>query len=126
MGLAGAAVTLWVTFAPCFLWVFAGAPYIERLQHLPALKGALDGVMAAVVGVIFNLTVWFGLHVFFQTVEPVVFGPLTLWRPELATIEWGAVILATVAALALFVCHLSLPVMLALAAALGLGWQLWG
>lgn len=88
---------MWVTFTPCFLWVFAGAPYIERLQHLPALKG----VMAAVVGVIFNLTVWFGLHVFFKTVAPVAFGPMTLWTPELATIELGAVLLASLAAIGL-------------------------
>ena len=97
---------------PCFLWVFAGAPYIERLQHLPALKGALEGVIAAVVGVIFNLTVWFGLHVFFKTVAPVAFGPLTLWTPELTTIEWGAVLLALLTAIGLFRFHLGLPIVL--------------
>jgi chromate transporter len=126
MGLAGAAVTLWVTFTPCFLWVFAGAPYIERLQRLPALRGALEGVMAAVVGVIFNLTVWFGLHVFFRIVEPASFGPFTLWAPDLGTVDWGAVILASIAALALFRLHLGLPVVLALSGALGLVWQSWG
>jgi chromate transporter len=125
MGLAGAVVTLWVTFTPCFLWVFAGAPYIEHLQRQPKLRGALEGVMAAVVGVIFNLTVWFGLHVFFKTVAPITFGPLTLWTPELATIELGAVLLASLAAIGLFRFHLSLPVVLAAAGVFGFVWQTW-
>jgi chromate transporter len=125
MGLAGAVVTLWVTFTPCFLWVFAGAPYIEHLQRQPKLRGALEGVMAAVVGVIFNLTVWFGLHVFFKTVATITFGPLTLWTPELATIELGAVLLASLAAIGLFRFHLSLPVVLAAAGVFGFVWQTW-
>ena len=64
-GLLGAAVTLWATFAPCFLWIFIGAPYVERLSANPRLAGALAGVTAAVVGVILNLSVWFALHVIF-------------------------------------------------------------
>jgi chromate transporter len=55
-GLLGAAVTLWATFAPCFLWIFTGAPYVERLSSNPRLAGALAGVTAAVLGVIFNLS----------------------------------------------------------------------
>ena len=70
-GLLGAAITLWATFAPCFLWIFAGAPYIERLSASPRLAGALSAVTAAVVGVILNLSLWFALHVFFAKVEPV-------------------------------------------------------
>ena len=68
MGVLGALVTLWATFAPCFLWIFAGAPYIERLNAEPRLKSALAAVTAAVVGVILNLTVWFALHVLFASV----------------------------------------------------------
>ena len=62
---AAALLTLWVTFAPCFAWIFLGAPFVERLHDQPRLKGALAGVTAAVVGVIANLALWFGLRVLF-------------------------------------------------------------
>ncbi len=68
-GLLGAAVALWATFAPCFLWIFTGAPYVDRLSANPRLAGALAGVTAAVVGVILNLSLWFALHVLFGRVE---------------------------------------------------------
>lgn len=68
--LAAGALTLWCTFVPCFLWIFAAAPYVEQLLAQPRLKGALDAITAAVVGVILNLSVWFALHVLFgQTVQ---------------------------------------------------------
>ncbi|MEZ5935774.1 MAG: chromate efflux transporter [Alphaproteobacteria bacterium] len=123
MGLAGAAVTLWATFAPCFLWVFTGAPFIEHLQRMPRLSGALQGVTAAVVGVILNLSVWFGLHVFFGVVEAVPFGPLTLWLPDLGSIDGLSVILALVAAAALLWRHLGLAWTLALSGGLSLVWH---
>jgi chromate transporter len=123
MGLAGAAVTLWATFAPCFLWVFTGAPFIERLQRMPRLGGALAGVTAAVVGVILNLSVWFGLHVFFGMVEAEPFGPLTLWLPDLASIDWLSVVLALIAAAALLWRHLGLAWTLALTGGLSLAWH---
>jgi chromate transporter len=69
MGLAAAAMALWVTFAPCFLWIFAGAPYVERLASMPRLSAALGAITAAVVGVIANLALWFGLHVLFEQVS---------------------------------------------------------
>ena len=81
-GLLGAAITLWATFAPCFLWIFVGAPYVERLSASPKIAGALSGVTAAVVGVILNLSLWFALHVFFGKVEPIWRGPLRLWLPD--------------------------------------------
>ena len=87
MGLLGALVTLWATFAPCFLWIFAGAPYIERLNAEPRLKSALAAVTAAVVGVILNLTVWFALHVLFARVSEQHMGPLRLHVPDLASIS---------------------------------------
>ncbi|SIS79405.1 chromate transporter [Roseivivax lentus] len=93
LAVIAAFVTLWVTFAPCFLWIFAGAPYIEWISHQPRLQGALEAITAAVVGVILNLSVWFALHVLFATVTRERWGAVTLWRPELATIEWGAVLL---------------------------------
>ncbi|MDX1381824.1 MAG: chromate efflux transporter, partial [Xanthomonadales bacterium] len=70
-GLLGALVTTWVTFAPCFLWIFAGAPYIERLRNNRWLAGALAGVTAAVIGVIMNLAAWFATHALFETVVVV-------------------------------------------------------
>ncbi len=87
MGILGAVVTLWATFAPCFLWIFAGAPYIERLNAEPRLKSALAAVTAAVVGVILNLTVWFALHVLFARSRRSEAGPLRPARPELASIK---------------------------------------
>ena len=86
-GLAAALVTLWVTFVPCFLWIFAGAPYIEWISSQPRLKGALNAITAAVVGVMLNLSIWFALHVLFTTVLNKKFGILTLWQPDFATIE---------------------------------------
>ena len=68
LGVSGAVVTLWATFVPCFLWIFAGAPFIDWIGTQPRLKGALSAISAAVVGVILNLTIWFALHVFFATV----------------------------------------------------------
>ncbi|MBY4891244.1 chromate efflux transporter [Rhodobacteraceae bacterium N5(2021)] len=90
LGFSAALVALWVTFAPCFLWIFAGAPYIEWISNQPRLKGALDAITAAVVGVILNLSIWFALHVLFAEVQPIHVGPLILWQPTLATIEWLA------------------------------------
>ncbi len=102
MGLLGALVTLWATFAPCFLWIFAGAPYIERLTHAPRLASALRTVTAAVVGVIGNLSAWFALHVLFREVSERTFGPLRLLVPDPASIDWVAVALSGLALLLVF------------------------
>ncbi|MGE5259687.1 MAG: chromate transporter [Actinomycetota bacterium] len=75
-GLLGAVVTLWATFAPCFLWIFVGAPYVERLRTSPRLAGALAAVTAAVVGVILNLSLWFALHVLFGSITATWYGPV--------------------------------------------------
>ena len=123
MGLAGAIVTLWATFLPCFLWVFTGAPFIERLQRAPRLRGALAGVTAAVVGVILNLSVWFGLHVLFKTVEATTIGPLTFWLPDLSTLDARALVFALVAAIALLRLHLGLAWTLALTGGWSLIWH---
>jgi chromate transporter len=77
-GVLGATVTVWATFAPCFLWIFLGAPFIERLRGNRALAAALSGITAAVVGVMLNLAVWFALHALFGTVEEVAVLGLTL------------------------------------------------
>jgi chromate transporter len=120
MGTLGAAVTLWATFAPCFLWIFAGAPYIERLNAEPKLKSALAAVTAAVVGVILNLTVWFGLHVLFGTLYQVVAWPLSFLTPDPGSLNLEAALLATVAALLLFVLHRGILTTLAACSALAL------
>jgi len=70
----GAAMTTWVTFAPCFLWIFLGAPHIERLRRVESLSCALSAITAAVVGVILNLAVWFGMQVLFPAGRVDVFG----------------------------------------------------
>lgn len=96
-GFLGAVLTTWVTFAPCFMWIFAFAPWIDRLGRAVALKGGLAAVTAAVVGVIANLTAWFALHVLFTEVGQRYVGPLRLYWPELASFDWRAGLLALVA-----------------------------
>ncbi|MBX9925380.1 MAG: chromate transporter, partial [Hyphomicrobiaceae bacterium] len=118
MGVLGAAVTLWATFAPCFLWVFAGAPYVEWLTRMPRLSSALKAVTAAVVGVILNLTVWFGLHVLFRSVGKIETGPLSITLPNLSTVDPLAVALAAVAAVMMFVLHRGILTTLAVCAGL--------
>ena len=122
-GLLGAALTLWATFAPCFLWIFAGAPYVERLSANPRLAGALAGVTAAVVGVILNLSLWFALHVLFGTVTATWLGPVQLWTPDLATLNVEALLLAILAAILLFGFHVGIAGTLAIAAASSLAWS---
>ena len=126
MGILGAAVTLWATFVPCFLWIFAGAPYIERLNAEPRLKSALAAVTAAVVGVILNLTVWFAINVLFGRVSEHHIGPLRLLVPELATVAWPALILSALAVVLLFVLHRGIVTTLGACAALALAWHLTG
>lgn len=119
LGAAAALVALWVTFAPCFLWIFAGAPYIEWISNQPRLKGALKAITAAVVGVILNLSIWFALHVLFATVTRQKIGPITLWKPELVTIEWLAVALFLLCAFLAFRLHWGIIRILLVAAGLG-------
>lgn len=103
MALLAAAVSLWATFAPCFLWIFAGAPYIERLNREPRLSAALASVTAAVVGVILNLSVWFALHVLFARVTTQDIGPLHLSIPDWSTLNVSTLGLLVIAAIVLFV-----------------------
>jgi len=113
----GAGLTLWVTFLPCFAWIFLGAPYVERLHDQPRLRGALAGVTAAVVGVIANLALWFALRVVFARMEP---GPFALSLPDPGSVQPLALGLVVVAGLALFVLKLGLVRTLAVSAGLGL------
>jgi chromate transporter len=118
-GIAGAAITLWVTFVPCFLWILTGAPLVERLQNLPRLSGALAAITAAVVGVILNLTVWFALHVLFARVDRLELGYFRPWLPDVTTINWPAAALSLLAAALLLRFHQGIPRTLAICAGLG-------
>jgi chromate transporter len=102
-GVLGGLLTTWVTFTPCFLWIFLGAPYVEALRGNRALSGALAAITAAVVGVILNLAVWFGLHVLFREVVavPWLFG-LALDVPVLSTLDVASAVLTAAAIVAMF------------------------
>ena len=119
-GLLGAGLTTWVTFAPCFLWIFALAPWIDRMGRAVWLKGGLAAVTAAVVGVIANLTAWFALHVLFTRVGEIEAGPLRLSWPDLASFDWRAGALALVALALAFAAKWSVLRILAVCAAGGL------
>jgi chromate transporter len=115
LGLLGALVALWATFVPCFLWIFAGAPYIGWLNGQPKLRGALAGITAAVVGVILNLAVWFGLHVLFGKVDLIELGWLKLWTPVWSTLDWRVVVLSMLSGWLLLWQHWSIPAVLGIA-----------
>jgi len=123
-GMLGALLTVWVTFAPSFLWIFAGAPYVERTRGMQGFSAALSGITAAVVGVILNLTVWFALNVLFATVETVRWHGVRLYVPEIASLDWAALVLAAAALVAMFRLKLGMIPTLAGAAALGALWHL--
>ena len=109
LGLAAAGITVWMTFAPCFLWIFAGAPWIAHLQNAPRLSAALAGIMAAVVGVIAHLSLWFALHVLFGATLTAQIGPFHPLLPDLSTIRLLPTGLALLAALLLLRLHWALP-----------------
>ncbi len=118
-GVLGATLTTWVTFVPCFLWIFLGAPYIERLRANTALSGALAAITAAVVGVILNLALWFALHVLFGELGTLRFGPISMLVPQWQTIDLVALGISAVAGLALFRFHLGIGAVLAICGGLG-------
>lgn len=101
-GIIGAGVTTWVTFAPCFLWIFAFAPWIDRMENAKYLKGGLATLTAAVVGVIANLTAWFALHVLFSRITEQRYGPLRVFVPDSATFSWEEAILVAFTAFLIF------------------------
>ncbi|KGM47740.1 chromate efflux transporter [Pseudooceanicola atlanticus] len=119
LGLTAGLLTLWMTFVPCFLWIFAFAPHVERILANPRLKGALGAITAAVVGVILNLSLWFALHVLFGTVDETG----TIPRPQLDSFDPLALALTAIAAGLLVLLRLGLLTALALMAALGLIWS---
>jgi chromate transporter len=124
LGLAAAGLTLWMTFAPCFLWIFAGAPYVAWIASRPRLQGALDAITAAVVGVIANLSLWFALNVLFGEVTRTgQVGGAGLWLPDWTSFDAGAVGLTAIAAALVFWRKLDLLLVLPLMALAGAGWS---
>ena len=125
-GTLGGLLATWVTFAPCFAWIFLGAPYMEGLRSNRALSAALSAVTAAVVGVILNLAIWFALHVIWREVARVGFGPMSLELPVPGSIDGAAAALATLALVAVFHLKLGMATVLGGAALLGLALHLLG
>lgn len=119
-GSLGALLTLWVTFAPCFLWIFLGAPYVEALRGNRALAAALSAITAAVVGVIANLALWFGLHVLFGELRSVSILGLQPDLPVLASLDWRAALLSAAAAILLLRLKLGMMPVLAISAVAGI------
>jgi len=119
-GLLGAGLTTWVTFAPCFLWIFAFAPWMDRMQRAPALKGGLAGVTAAVVGVIANLALWFALHVLFTRVVVLQAGPLALQWPDGTSFDRRAALISAAALALIFGAKWGIIRTLGVTAAMGL------
>jgi len=118
-GVLGAAMTTWVTFVPSMLWIFAGAPFVERLRSNRQLSGALAAITAAVVGVILNLSVWFALNVLFGKVTEMHTGPLRWYAFDPLALDTHAAVLAVTAALLAFRFHRSLIEVVVVMAVLG-------
>ncbi len=117
-GVLGGLLTTWVTFAPCFLWIFLGGPYIERLRGNKALSGALSAITAAVVGVMLNLAVWFAIHTLFRATRPIAGFGLRVEAPVFGSLDPWALALALGAAVAVLRCKIgTLPTLAASCAA---------
>src|SRR5262245_44401973 len=101
-GTLGGLLATWVTFTPCFLWIFLGAPFIEVLRGNRALNGALSAITAAVVGVVLNLAIWFAIHTMFRATVSIRAFPLDFDAPVVASVAWLALVLSVAAALAIF------------------------
>jgi len=111
-GVIGSILTTWVTFAPCFLWIFLGAPYVEALRGNHTLNAALSAVTAAIVGVVLNLSVWFTLHALFREVHR--WSALSMEVPQWSSVNIFALFLAVASLLAM------------LRWKVGMGWVLFG
>jgi chromate transporter len=118
-GTLGGLLTTWVTFAPCFLWIFLGAPFVEAIRGNRALSGSLSVITAAVVGVILNLAVWFAIHTMFRQTVTIGFSGLQVDLPVLASVDGWAVVLAGAALIAVFRYRVGTLPLLGAAAAAG-------
>jgi chromate transporter len=120
----GATMTTWVVFAPSFLWIFAGAPFVEDVRGNRRLAGALAAITAAVVGVILNLAAWFTLHVLFHQIEERHFGTLRWFAVDLTSLDVTAAVLTAIAAALVFALHRGLIETIAIMAVLGVAARL--
>ena len=111
-GSLGALVVAWVTYVPCFLWIFLGAPYMEKLRGNVTLSSALSGITAAVVGVILNLALWFSIHTLFGIVDEVNWNGLRLLVPDFATLDVASLVIALGAFVALLRFKLNMMLVL--------------
>ena len=107
-GALGGLLATWVTFAPCFLWIFLGGPYIEQLRANKALSGALSAITAAIVGVILNLAVWFAVHTIFARTAWVGWAGVGFDAPVLASLDVWSLLLSVGAAVAIFRLHVGM------------------
>jgi len=123
-GVVGAAITTWVTFVPCFLWIFLGAPYIESLRNHRALSAALSAITAAVVGVVLNLAPWVALHVIFGVVEQVGVLGASLHVPRLTTLDPAALTLTAAALIAVRRFKVGMLPILGVSALAGMAYRL--
>jgi len=122
----GAILATWVTFVPCFLWIFLGAPFVERLRGNVAISGGMAAITAAVVGVILNLAIWFGLHVLFSEVATFQAELLSIQVPVLSSVDWASVVLTLLAIIAIFRLKMSVMTVLLGTAVLGMAGTLAG
>jgi chromate transporter len=123
-GTLGGILATWVTFTPCFLWIFLGAPYVEALRGNKALSAALGCITAAVVGVVLNLAVWFALHVLFAHLDEVHRFGMTIEVPDLATINIPSLILTAGAMIAVFRFRINMIAVLGACSVLGVAYYL--
>lgn len=119
LAIAAGVVALWATFVPCFLWIFLAGPYLDQIAARPRLAAALQGISAAVVGVILNLSVWFALHVLFDEIGPARWSGFSFPWPEINSLNLLAVALTAVAGLLMIRFKVSLPTTLGLMAVIG-------
>jgi chromate transporter len=119
-GVVASLLVTWVTFVPSFLFIFLGAPHIERLRSNTALAGALTGITAAVVGVIANLALYFAISTLFSRTRTVETGPLALHLPDLATLRPVPLVITLVATGLIFAARWPVLRVLGVSAALGL------
>ena len=125
-GTLGGLLATWVTFTPCFLWIFLGAPFIETMRGNKGLAGALTAITAAVVGVILNLSIWFALHTVFRDTIPVRSFGLSFDMPVLSSVDLPALVLAIAAATAIFRFNIGMLTVLAGSCAAGIVLRLSG
>ena len=118
-GIIGSVITVWVTFAPSMMFIFVGAPWVERITGNQRLAAALSGVTAAVVGVVLNLGIWFAIHTLFTEVSTRSIGPVSVPVPDLTSFNPVVATIALLAAIALFRFRVGLLAVLAGGALLG-------